>query len=1316
MPYDTTQRDIVNAGTINRQNRKGGAACHPLGTKDAWGAGRRSTEMSERSPSSPQSQLVADRYQLVRAIGDGALSSVYQARDLHGSRQVAVKLLNTPQPDALRQEIFRRETRALTRLEHPNVVRILDYGVDATFACPFIVLEYVPRTLLDVIALRAPERGAAVWDWCWPLVRDIVDALVAAHTAGIIHRDIKPANILVDEAGTPKLTDFGISLLRYELTTGLTVSSLWSPAYAAPEQRQGRPADERSDIYALGGVLYHTFAGQAPPPEGVTPALVATLQRVPSRMRAVLAQMVAIDPAERYENALQLQRALEFTRQYQPLEELYLLLTDRARTALFDRGLTRHVSTHEACEALLEQLGGDDPRAVTAYLDRGRPGEIRLLTDDMRLVCTPHSDAPVLVIKNVEFPYQPYIERDRQRYAEQAGRYLWQVIGRVDGGNPPPAQRSALTATLHALEMRLASAAQQVRHTRAAAAARSDFARDWKSVLALQRKLLEEAPTLPYHEVHQGSGVVTFLLDETAPDTLAWPEGASIGLTTDDVEGTGPVIGRLIGVFGSEVHVTWEPDDRGTRGRWDGEVPQRGRLQLMQYEARSALDRQDDALHNLLEGGTVNPRLPEVLRDLSQAQFDQLDMNLEWIQPDLGEDQRSAVLQALATQDVFVLKGPPGTGKTSVLSELLLQILRRQPSARVLVSSQSNVAVNHALARVSELHIGAPLEIVRIGRAEKIGQGAEVWTLGQRLIRWREEVLERTTPTLDALRTRIRQLQHWQRAPEQTTPRVQADLRQCAEWLGELAETVAQVRAWRSTIHERETLAAAAAARRAVFPAATATATPAAGAGAAGAGAVAADDAETSHLRTRLAAETARLAETHALLRATLCDLPAAARAVAEEVVGTLGSDALDGQPHVDAKSGPAARQAMAATPAPATIADVLPPVRVAVATMAVTTGHEMLDTVETIEEAHDRLVEAVSRLRDPEAALAQARAQLALVSDWRRVFGLQADFGRPIFDRANIVAATCLIAGGGLLRTEEFDYAIVDEAGRATPPELLVPLVRARRIILVGDERQLPPMVDADLTPALLEERGLSREALGDSLFATLVEQARDSKLPAVQMLTRQFRSHPAIGKLVSDVFYDGRLTHGVSATAREHGLDWLPRAVVWRSTSQDPARFETHRGTGYDNVCEAKECARLLLRMEQSYRRQRMQRSVAVITPYQAQLALLQQHVLPDSAQWQALRLELATVDSIQGRDADVVLYSPVRSNPQRTIGFLRDRRRLNVALSRARELLLVVGDLDTLELGHGGVDGNPYHEVIRHIRTHPQDCVIQEITAAN
>src|SRR5579885_2865954 len=1119
--------------------------------------------------------LVAGRYRLKGEVGNGNMSTVYEAEDLrHGHRIVAVKLLDTRHDDALKREIFRRETRALSQLEHPHIVTVLDYGWSNERRSHYLVFNYFPRTLLDVI--HAHQRSSDD-SWCWPLMREMADALAHAHSQGIIHRDVKPSNVLISADGHALLSDFGVSYLKYELGTGLTVSSFWPVGYASPEQRSGQAITEQSDIFSLGCVFYHMLSRREPPPDGISRRLIESLERLPRSMKDLLDHMLAPHPADRFTQMTQVRRLLEQTRRFELLPEVYLLVTETARRDLFNLGRIARTSTEAAQAALLEELGGEDPKEVSLSLHQD--GTLRLLTDTLRLVCARDPVVPVLVVKAVHVPYLPQMERQKSQGTPAC--YLWQVVAHLGDDTPPLQLRSALGQTLDGLFDRLASRQVEALTERKRAVERRDFTRLWQSVLLHQQQRLDAIPKLSYTRVTRlGSESLSFTLTEAPPDTLPWPDNAPMAIIDPEKpQAAATFVGHLSRIDGRTVRIIRDTAEMQAPLQPADDLPPSGVIGLFQQEAQASLTRQKDALDMVRAGGTVNPHLPAVLLDLAAAEFDEVDPDLTFFQRDLAEDKQQAVRQALAARDLFLLQGPPGTGKTTTLAEIILQILKVKPDARILVSSQSNVAVNHILWRVAELQGDASVEIVRIGRTEKIGHGAEVWTIEQRLGAWRTEVLARTDEVLATLQERMRRRraqQRQQRLPEE----VLDDLLQCQQWLEELGDEE----------HDLET--------------------------------------------------------TLELIRETL----------PEEVRG------------------------------------------VALAELAA---------------ERERLSQVLAQQLAPERFAVKEERQIALVKNWRKGFGKRKDFARPILERASILAATCLIAGGYYLKDQEFDWAIIDEAGRATAPELLVPLVRARRAILVGDERQLPPMLDEELSERDLHHLGTSRDELGESLFATLVAQGKDERLPAVQMLTVQHRMHPAIGQLVSEVFYEGRLTHAVERQERAHGLPWLARPVTWFSTAKLPRHNETHVGQSYYNRTEIQGITQLLHWMERSYREQGVRKEVAVITPYNAQIIELQADILPTSPFWQALSIEIATIDAFQGRDRDIVLYSPVRSNKEGQLGFLRDRRRLNVALSRARQALIIVGDHVTLERGRSGPEGNPYVELIRYVRTHPQDCQLTDLS---
>jgi superfamily I DNA and/or RNA helicase/serine/threonine protein kinase len=1130
---------------------------------------------------------VVGRYRLIRRVGGGNMSTVYEAEDSRrGKRIVAVKLLNTEHNDELKQEIFRRETRALSQLEHPNIVTVLDNGWDAGLGCHYLVFDYIPRTLLDEITAQARSRDN---DWCWPLMREMADALVHAHSQGIIHRDVKPSNVLISSDGHPMLVDFGVSYLKYELNSGVTVSSFWSVGYASPEQRQGQPVREQSDIYSLGCVFYHMLKRQSPPTDGLTSALVDALA-IPTQIKTLLKRMTALEPSARFAQTTQMRRQLEVTKTFQLLPDVYLLVTDSARRDLFDLGHLTQSSSAEACAFLLEELGGDNPKDVRISLEHG---DIRIFTDTMRLVCTRDSRSPVLVIKAVHQPYLPQLEQQKAKAISV--RYLWQAIEQIAPGKPPTVQQRILTETLDTLQKQLLDHQSNVAAERKRTIERKDLTRTWESVVVHQLRQLDAFPKLSYESVVRDGDILVIRLTEPAPDDLSWPENAPVGIFDPHRPQNGAFIGYAARINGNSLEVSRGTSDTPRPFQTTEQLPGFGLIGLYQQEARAALERQRDALGIVRSGSAVNPDLPDILLDLSNAKFDDLDLSLEFVQRNLAEDKQQAVRQALAARDLFVLQGPPGTGKTTTLAEIIVQILKVKPESRILVSSQSNVAVNHILTRVAELQGSASVEIVRIGRAEKIGQGAELWTIEQRLASWRAQVLAHTDIVLTDLKKQVQQLRRAQKTKEHLSPHLLDEIQQCQEWLVDLEGQLEDI----IDLNESER-----------------------------------------------GEKNADIEETLALIRATLPE------AESSEVAPTLAAEC-------------------------------------------------------------QRLARIISSLLDPASADRPEERLLTLVERWRKIFGKRIeDFGRPILERANILAATCLITGGRYLKNEEFDWAIIDEAGRATVPEIMVPLVRARKAIIVGDERQLPPMLDAELSNENLDYLGTSKEDLEMSLFASLVEQGKEQNPAVVQMLTVQHRMHPAIGQLVSEVFYNGQLSHGVDPSEREHGLSWLSRAVVWYSTARIPKHGETGRGQSFYNRTEIVGISKLLHRMEYSYREKGEHRDVAVITPYNAQIVELMAEIMPGSQFWQSLSIEISTIDAFQGRDRDIVLYSTVRSNPQGTLGFLRDRRRLNVALSRARQALLIVGDLPSLERGRTGPDGNPYQELGRYLRTHMDDCLIDDL----
>ena len=233
---------------------------------------------------------------------------------------------------------------------------------------------------------------------------------------------------------------------------------------------------------------------------------------------------------------------------------------------------------------------------------------------------------------------------------------------------------------------------------------------------------------------------------------------------------------------------------------------------------------------------------------------------------------------------------------------------------------------------------------------------------------------------------------------------------------------------------------------------------------------------------------------------------------------------------------------------------------------------------------------------------------------------------------------------------------------------------------------------------------------SLDISLFQSMVEQAKESSHDHIASLRTQYRMHPAIGNLVSKVFYEGNLENGERTRSRRLAFEWMPAPVTWLSTSSMPNRAEARVGESYANPTEADIVLQLLDKMEEKCRERRRRPSVGVISGYSGQVEQLTTRIDPENnGRWRNLQIEIETVDSFQGRECDVVVYSTVRSNVEKRIGFLKDRRRINVALSRARDLLVIVGDNYMMETTTIGPDLNPFASVIDYIRLHADECKI-------
>jgi serine/threonine protein kinase len=1109
------------------------------------------------------------------------MSEVYPGIDTkQNGRKVAIKLFTRGAfEDDILREAYDREIRALKDLKHPNIVELLDFGNDEPTGSHFLVLEWAESNLYE----KWQKSSFEGWDSFFEeLGLPVLKALEFAHRRQVIHRDIKPGNILIDSLGVPKLADFGISKIKTWLTPGLTLNAFASVPFAPPEQDDGNFTYTR-DVFG-----FAALALQSVTDERLTSYadLIQALENsdLPAEVFPILEKALSTDPSKRQYNAVVLLSELELVHQARASEwvkksDVYLELTYKATQALrteFDEHdierLKRRICEDLNAGAAIERKKVDPPATGEHFSLYGASLSLHIATSE-------NGRAQLTVINGSRLS-STIIEAKRERAMELHARFSIEE---------PSDEHSASTALLD-----LRSALDRFESTRAEQDAQrkeTDLFRTWNAILAAKsevEKKKEKPLAYTGFSVDETKHLVRFQLNEPAPsEIIGQPRVINSDRSliaageVDDIEGKSLTLCL-------------------TRGSTD-EIPHRGSLTIDIAAAREALQRQRSALDDVRYDRALRPELRVLLVHPEGARSPKPTDDVVFVQTELDEAKKAAVRKALGSEDVLIVEGPPGTGKTTFISELIVQELARTKSARILLTSQTHVALDNAVERLR--HLTPDLRIVRLGSSEniRIAHSVQDLLIENQIDSWRKGVIEKGRDYLE----------RW--ANEHGISRHQYEV---STQLRSLSSLVRQY----STKNEQ------------------------------------ANDLKTKLKRVESSGDQSEDEDRDLLddeLKKTTAEMKSDAKRQ-EEIWASL------------TKLEPDLRE---------------------------------LDPTNPIE--LDEWAEAFLPKTKDYAAFKEL---VETHADWETRLGRSGDFSGALIASSQVVAGTCIgIAGIKGLREIEFDLCIVDEASKATPTETLVPMTRARRWVLVGDSRQLPPFVDDQVNEAeILGAFGIKRERLTETLFGRfetlLPEENRTS-------LNIQHRMVPEIGALISHCFYDGRL-QSAKKTWDPVFSKLLAKPAVWLTTSSYSKRAEAKSGLTYTNAFEAKLITELLIRLEESAVGRDRPLTVSVLAGYLGQRHLLARSLA--THRFTNLEIECNTVDAVQGREAFMTIYSLTRSNETGQLGFLGETRRLNVALSRAKQYLVIVGDhVFARKLGAE----SPFEQVIEYMERHTDDCIIKD-----
>lgn len=1161
-------------------------------------------------------QFIGGKYDIQANLGQGGSGVVYVAKKVGTNDRYAIKTLSTDDDHAIK--LLERETETLKRLNHPNIVKFIENGYEKRHKLVYLVLEY-----LDGQDIKSYFDSGIDLRTKLNIFLQIIDGIGHAHSKNIIHRDIKPDNIKIvdtDEQPQAKVLDFGIAIITTTILTN-TIRSYHTPLFSAPEQKNLEGVSRDSDIYSLGmtflyllstpearinfqdeqnkNILYEsaeeslkTFGNyrnlidilkQATNKDREKRPKLDQLRKVIANFQEELAETMPII----FTVTDKLQKKIDRINNYQGQgvkikKHIESKLTDNSGILHFKKSPKKADKENRlTLNICVETLG----QVYYGFIDTDKPTEI-VIIDEPEYVT---SQTQELIIENgIAIKVSPtvHIGNDLKRKIDLSW-LINQILEQDQAVTNEIENNKVLAATFEQwqsvidLEKQIVSDKKQVFNYQ-------QYSYDQQRqilILTLTEPIAIEdfdkitSPPLPF----------TISIKKILPSNRQKEIQYGIG---DIIDGTKSNNGELIEKLHISIGDFCDPEVIES-------ILEKGKIERNFKAQESEIEKRRKALREIRYGESENQNLPKIIADPSNVKPIEPFLIRHFFNQQLDQSQQKAVCKALATEDIFLIQGPPGTGKTSVITEIILQILNQYPNNKILISSQSNVAVDNVLTRLSRIP-EKEIKCIRIGREEKIEEEARQFEVEKAIIKWQNSISAKS-------------LAYWQNYQEQNEQMLSG------------VKKIAQL-----------------------------------------------EDVKTKNKELQILAQ--RLTQTIERFNSELIIYK---DNVASVEFSEIAFKFIDEKLALEEKILKLVEQYTSKF------------------------GLEYPEQKQLSTWIEDEYKVLQSILGDNQENYENFIKLQNLSQEWNERLKRKQQNLVPLFiDEIDVVGATCL--GVARFKDRNFDWVIIDEAGRSTAPETFVPMSKGKKIILVGDHQQLPPIIDQELQERALTEKEIQKRLLETSLFEYLYE-----KLPPNNKITlnNQYRMHPNIGNLVSALFYENKVASDlVNVQEKQHNLTLFNKSIYWVSTSDvaEEKSQERQNNKSRINDYEAKVIKGLLLKIQNDCELNNLQKEVGVISAYRSQINNLESKIAHNDKQlWKNLHIIIHTVDAFQGGECDIIIYDLVRSNRQKKLGFTSDDRRLNVALSRAKQLLIIVGNDNMAYQGRTPNNiPNPFKPLIEYI----------------